>query len=365
VGSAMTTGATAARTLVLAGKAISLIRPMLWSVLIQVFCTLLLLGGWYIIAFSLLTSGSIWVDSYVASHLTFDNDLQWGLVFHLFFFVWLMEIIDIIVVIIGGGVIALYVFAPTTDGQESDTRIFPYFPLWHSFSTMGKFHLGTMVASASVIMVARPLRWITDIIHLLRFGSGVPNSRWDTMKPDPNTCCGCLEIFYHRYCLGLIRGTDKRALVQTVLHGTPFFSARSATWHLNKHYGKYMAVPLYSSSAAMFITRNNIALSCALIGHCLIMAEVLEVRVNDLQSTMMPLVFIFFFGHVIGWAFLSHLDAAVVTEMVGYAEAKLRLYTPGVPQLTVPKDLILLCEEAQVRDTSTERIEETALVQQQ
>jgi len=183
------------------------------------------------------------------------------------------------------------------------------------------------------------------------------------MKPDPHTWCGWLEIMYHRYVLGLIRGTDKRALVQTVLHGTPFFSARSATWHLNKHYGKYMTVPLYSSSAAMFITRNNIALSCALIGHCLIMSEAFDVRVNDLQSTMMPLLVIFFFGHVIGWAFLSHLDAAVVTEMVGYAEAKLRLYTPGVPQLTVPKDLILLCEEAQVRENSSERIEETALVE--
>jgi hypothetical protein len=167
------------------------------------------------------------------------------------------------------------------------------------------------------------------------------------MKPNPNTCLGKCEIWYRRYILGAVRGTDKRALIQTVLHGTPFFSATHATWHLNKHYGKFMSVPLYSSTVAMFITRNNIALSCCLIGHCLIMSEAFDVSCNELQSTIMPLLIIFFFGHVVGWAFLSHLDAAVVTTMVGYAEAKLRLYTPGVPQLTVPKDLIVLCEESQ------------------
>jgi len=367
----LTTTETASRTLVLAGKALSLIgSSMQWSVTIQVITTIAILLVWYAIAFALVTSGIISIDKYGAHHLEFDHSLQWSMLFHIFGMCWLMELIDVIVVIVGGGVVALYVFAPTTDGQESDVRIFPDFPLWHSFATMGKFHLGTMVASATLLMIARPLRFFCDMIHLIRFGSGVPNSAWDQSKPDPHTCCGLLEIFYHRYILGLVRGTDKRALVQTVLHGTPFFSARSATWHLNKHYGKYMSVPLHASSTAQFITRNNIALSCAFIGHLLITSEWTSVMgtvtLNSLQSTGMPLLVIFVFGHVIGWAFMCHLDAAVVVEMVGYAEAKLRLYTPGVPQLTVPKDLILLCEEAQVQEAADvgDKGEETALVEQ-
>lgn len=360
---------TASRTLVLAGSAITLVKPIYWSVAIQVTMTLALLGAWYIIAFSLISAGDIFKDDSNVSHLTFKLDLQWSLVYHLLAFMWLMEVIDVVVVIVGGGAVALFIFAPTQDAiQGSGKRMFPPMPLWHAFSTMGKYHLGTMVAAATVIMVARPLRVLTDIIHFLRFGSGVPNSRWDTTRPDPSTCLGLLEIFYHKYILQLIRGTDKRAVVQTVLHGTPFFAATKATWHLNKHYGKYMSVPLYSSTVAMFITRNNIALSCCIIGHLLIVTESFEVDLNGLQSTVMPLLVIFFFGHVIGWAFLSHLDATVVTEMVGYAEAKLRLYTPGVPQLTVPYDLLVLCEDSQVKEmpetaTQGERGENVGLIQ--
>jgi len=370
--------ATASRTLVLAGSAIEAMhkalddkqvrhRPLYWSVTFQVVCTLVLLGGWYAMAFALMSAADVWTDEHNVSHLTFKLDLQWSLIYHLLAFIWVMEVMDIVVIIVAGGAVALFIFAPTVDAAPgSGKRYFPIMPLWHSFSTVGKFHLGTMIAAASVAMVARPLRVVTDVIHWLRFGTGVPNSRWDTTRPDPGTCCGCIEILYHKYILQLIRGTDKRAVVQTVLHGTPFFAATRATWHLNKHYGKYMAVPLYSSAVAMFITRNNIALSCCLIGHLLIMTESFDVQINTLQSTAMPLIVIFFFGHVIGWAFLSHLDAIVVTEMVGYAEAKLRLYTPGVPQLTVPYDLLILCEDSQVKEVEEppQRDENIALVGQ-
>ena len=169
-----------------------------------------------------------------------------------------------------------------------------------------------------------------------------------------------LDHLYRRFVFTPMWGVEKRALIQTVLHGTPFGAATVAAHHLNKHYGKYMAVPLYASSVMMYTARNNVALCCTVIGSILINNEIAGVKVNDLQSTILPLVVIFLFGHVICWAFLCHLDAAVVTEMVGYAEAKLRLYTPGVPQLTVPKDLILLCEEAQVASSSP--AEEAALV---
>lgn len=348
VGDTLQTSEIAARTLVLAGNLFKLLPTLYWSVFGQVLFTLALLGTFYALSFATISCGDIAVNEYDVSHLTFDNALQWSLLYHFLAFIWLVEVIDVIVAIISGGVVAMYVFAPTQDGTVTDHRVVPPLPVWHSFSTMGKYHIGTMVAGGTIIMLVRPVRLICDIIHLIRFGNGVPNSRWDQLKSDPNTCFGCIELWYRTYVLGMIRGTDKRAVIQTVLHGTPFSAATSATWHLNKHYGKYMAVPLYSSSTAMFITRNNIALSCCLIGHCLIFTESFDVKTNELQSTIMPLLMIFFFGHIIGWAFLCHLDAAVVTEMVGYAEARLRLYTPGVPQLTVPKDLLFLCHEAQV-----------------
>jgi len=344
------TSEIAARTLVLAGNLFKLIPHLYWSVFVQVIFTLVLLGTFYALSFAAISCGSIAVNEFDVSHLKFDKAMQWSLLYHFLAFLWLVEVVDVIVAVISGGVVAMYVFAPTLDGEISDARVVPKDgqAVWQSFSTMGKYHIGTMVAGGTIIMLVRPVRVICDIIHLIRFGNGVPNSRWDQLKSDPNTCCGCIELWYRTYVLGMIRGTDKRALIQTVLHGTPFSAATSATWHLNKHYGKYMAVPLYSSSIAMFITRNNIALSCCLIGHVLIFTESFDVKTNELQSTVMPLLMIFFFGHIIGWAFLSHLDAAVVTEMVGYAEARLRLYTPGVPQLTVPKDLLFLCHEAQV-----------------
>jgi len=225
---------------------------------------------------------------------------------------------------------------------------------------MGRFHLGTFVASGTIMMFTLPIRMLIDTVHWARFGSGVNYSRWDTLKLNTDTNCGMVDYLYRKYVLMPMRGVEKRALVQTVLHGTPFGAATSAAYHLNKHYGKYMAVPLYASNVMIYTARNNVALSCTVIGSLFINSEIAGVKVNDLQSTILPLVTIFVFGHFICWAFLCHLDAAVVTEMVGYAEAKLRLYTPGVPQLTVPKDLILLCEEAQVNEEGAG--EEAALV---
>jgi len=366
--SAMNVSTAASRTLVLAGKAISLVPSLLWSVLIQVTFTMTFLGCWFTVFFMLMANGTLGTDTLGVMHLSFDPlAVRSSVVFHFLFLMWVIEIMDVVVAIIGGGVVAVYVFAPTADNNaESDQRILPAHPLWHVFFHMGRFHLGTMVAGATVIMFTRPLRYIIDFIHFMRYGNGVNTSRWDSEKPDLDTCVGQIEHFYTQNILGAMRGVDKRALIQTVLHGTPFHSATVATWHLNKHYGKYMAVPLYASNVAMVITRNNIALSSCLLGHLLIMSECFDVEVNSLQNTLAPLMVIFFFGHFIGWSILCHLDAAVVTEMVGYAEAKLRLYTPGVPQLTVPLDLINLCEEARSADEDemhlTKGTESTALI---
>lgn len=341
----------AARTLVLAGKAIQLVPSLLWSTIIQVTCVFLLLSFWFFVAFCLASAGTIKVDANTGvSHLEWDTPLRYTLIFQGLSWLWIMELIDAIVLIIAGGVVAIFVFAPTIDGRpNSDDRVLPNHPLWHTFITMGKFHLGTMVGGATCIMVLRPFRVITDLVHWFRFGSGVPNSRWDSLK-DRGTCTDKCQQCWLKYFHHWTRGADKRALVQTILHGTPFFTARNATWHLNKHYGRYMSVPLYAAKTAMSITNMNVGLLCALLGHWFIASGWCGVQLNDLQCTLMPLGVCFLFGYVIGWAFITHLDAAVTTELVGFAEAKLRLFTPGVPQLTVPQDLVLLCEENQSRE---------------
>merc|ERR1711998_733221 len=218
------TSMVAGRTLVLAGKAIQLVPAMFWSILTQVIVTLCMLGAWFTIAFFLISSGVITQDTLGVSHLKADQFMQYSLAFHTVAFVWMMELADVVVAIVAGGVVAIFVFAATVDGKpNSDDRILPTFPLWHSFLTMGKYHLGTMVAAATCIMFLRPIRGMTGFVLWIKFGSGVPNSRWDQIELDTSTWLGMLESWWRTYIHSWTRGSDKRAVVQTVLHGTPFF----------------------------------------------------------------------------------------------------------------------------------------------
>jgi hypothetical protein len=320
-----------------------------WSIVAQVFFTLALLSGWFWILFYVVASGEVSVDSDGVSHFTFDAVLHWSLVFHCLAWLWLVELIDVVVRMVAGGGFVTFGFAPTDEEHENGEirRMPPGNPVWNSFVIMFTYHTGTMVALATWLLLLRPVRAIESWIHFVWFGAGVPTSRWDTLEPNTATCSGKFELCYISCIRRLLRGSDKQTVMQTVLHGSDYRQAHMGTAELDRDYGKFMTLPIASTDTVLFITRNNIALSCCFLGHLLIMCEAFGVQENDIQSTLSALLVIFLFGHVIGWAVLCHLDAVVVAQMVGYEEAVLRHYSPGVPQLTVPGDIDELCRECQ------------------